>query len=153
MKRPGELTEKQRRFVEAYVGAACGNATEAARLAGYSGDDVSLAALASENLRKPIIAEAIKAASKPIRKAAIMDQVERQELLTQIAKSAEEETRDRLRSVELLGKMQGDFIERSVVEVKAADAMRSQLERLRKTMSTAAFDELLRALADGDKPA
>lgn len=152
MAKPGELTEKQRRFVEAYVGAACGNATEAARLAGYSGNDVTLATTGSENLRRPPIAAAIAAASKPIRKAAIMDQAERQELLTQIAKSAEEETRDRLRSVELLGKMQGDFIERSVVEVKAADAMRSQLERLRKLMSPAAFDELLRSLAS-DTPA
>lgn len=147
MAKPGELTEKQRRFVEAYVGAACGNATEAARLAGYSGTDKVVGQMGLENLGKPVVAAAIAAASKPIRKAAIMDQAERQELLTQIAKSAEEETRDRLRSVELLGKMQGDFIERSVVEVKAADAMRSQLERLRKLMSPAAFDELLRSLA------
>ncbi len=30
------LTERERRFVEAYMGAAAGNATEAAKLAGYS---------------------------------------------------------------------------------------------------------------------
>lgn len=151
--KPAKLTEKQRRFVEAYVGAACGNATEAARLAGYSGNDQTLRQMGFENLTKPDVATAVQKASKPIRTAAIMDQAERQALLTKFAQSDEEETRDRLRSVELLGKMQGDFIERSVVEVKAADAMRSQLERLRKTMSQAAFDELLRALADGDKPA
>jgi phage terminase small subunit len=33
---PGELTYKQRLFVEAYLGEAGGNATEAARLAGYA---------------------------------------------------------------------------------------------------------------------
>lgn len=54
------LTEKQRRFVEAYMGAARGNATEAARLAGYKGNDVTLAAVGSENLRKPQIAQAIE---------------------------------------------------------------------------------------------
>lgn len=33
---PGELTYKQRLFVEAYLGEASGNAAEAARIAGYS---------------------------------------------------------------------------------------------------------------------
>lgn len=37
------LTEKQRAFVAAYVGEAKGNATQAARLAGYGGNDRTLA--------------------------------------------------------------------------------------------------------------
>ena len=44
------LTGKQRAFVDAYI--TCGfNATEAARRAGYSGDDNALAARGAENVR------------------------------------------------------------------------------------------------------
>jgi phage terminase small subunit len=48
------LTDKQRLFVEAYL--TCWNATEAARQAQYAGDDVTLASIGYENLRKPQIA-------------------------------------------------------------------------------------------------
>ena len=49
------LTGKQRAFVNAYVGAARFNGTQAARLAGYKGNDVTLCAVGVENLRKPLI--------------------------------------------------------------------------------------------------
>lgn len=55
------LTERQRRFVEAYMGQAGGNGTEAARLAGYTGAPATLGAIASENLKKPKIRAAIQA--------------------------------------------------------------------------------------------
>lgn len=55
-----KLTEKQRRFVEAYMGDAAANATEAARLAGYKGDDNTLRSIGSENLTKPNIQAAIE---------------------------------------------------------------------------------------------
>jgi hypothetical protein len=54
-----KLTLKQELFVEAYLGAAKGNATEAARLAGYKGSDQTLAQVGAENLRKPHIAALI----------------------------------------------------------------------------------------------
>lgn len=50
-----ELTLKMRKFCLAFTGEADGNGTQAARLAGYQGNDVTLAAVASENLRKPQI--------------------------------------------------------------------------------------------------
>jgi phage terminase small subunit len=49
------LTLKLRKFGLAYVGEANGNGTEAARVAGYKGNDVTLSAVAHENLRKPQI--------------------------------------------------------------------------------------------------
>lgn len=112
---PNGLTEKQRRFVEAYTGAAEGNATEAARMAGYSGDGGTLAVTATRTLRVAKVAEAIAEATEPVRSAAIMDRKERQELLTTIARGGDPEAKpsDRLRAIEVLGKMQGDFIERS----------------------------------------
>jgi len=43
------LTIKQRLFIDHYI--VCMNGTEAARLAGYEGNDVTLASVASQNLR------------------------------------------------------------------------------------------------------
>lgn len=48
-----QLTAKQRMFALEYI--MCKNGTEAARRAGYAGDDATLAAVAYENLRKPQI--------------------------------------------------------------------------------------------------
>lgn len=49
----GGLTLKQRRFVDAYCGPARGNATEAAKLAGYeASDDNAFALIGYENIRK-----------------------------------------------------------------------------------------------------
>jgi hypothetical protein len=54
------LTHKQRLFCIAYVGAAAGNGTKAARMAGYRDDnDATLAVQASENLRKPNVQRAV----------------------------------------------------------------------------------------------
>lgn len=48
------LTLKQRRFCEAYIGEAAGNATRAAQIAGYRDDNYfSLAGTAADNLKKP----------------------------------------------------------------------------------------------------
>jgi len=56
------LTYKQRAFVEHFLamGDAQWNATEAAKLAGYKGNRVSLATIGSANLRKVQIQEAIR---------------------------------------------------------------------------------------------
>lgn len=57
---PEDLTGKQRAFINAYLGEAKFNATEAARIAGYKGDDTVLAAVGYENLRKPQIEAEVK---------------------------------------------------------------------------------------------
>lgn len=48
-----QLTNKQRVFIEEYL--ICWNATEAARRAGYGGDDDTLKSIGCENLAKPYI--------------------------------------------------------------------------------------------------
>lgn len=53
------LTGKQLAFVNAYLGNAKFNATEAARIAGYKGNDVTIRNVAKENLTKPYIKKAI----------------------------------------------------------------------------------------------
>jgi phage terminase small subunit len=57
MSKGRNLTTKQRLFVEAYL--VNPNATEAARRAGYKGNDVTLGAVGGENLKKPLIAALI----------------------------------------------------------------------------------------------
>lgn len=56
------LSIKQTKFVAAYLGEAKGNATEAARMAGYKGNDVTLGAVGYENINKPHVLQVIESA-------------------------------------------------------------------------------------------
>lgn len=56
-----QFTGLQLAFIDAYVGEAKFNTTEAARIAGYKGNGTTLAVVGYENLRKPYIAKEIKA--------------------------------------------------------------------------------------------
>jgi phage terminase small subunit len=80
------LTEKQRRFVDAYIGDARFNATEAAQIAGYAGDRNTLHAMGSENLRKPTILAYMRA-----RAMAVMSTHELMEQLAQVIRRDEME--------------------------------------------------------------
>lgn len=95
-----KLTHKQTLFVAAYRGKAKGNATEAARIAGYKGNENTLKQVASENLAKPYIAFEIK---KQTEKAIITAD----EILIgirEIFDDYDQKTNDRLKAAELLGK-------------------------------------------------
>ena len=105
------LTEKQRRWVEAFRGVAAGNATEASRLAGYKGNDKTLAQVGAENLRKPGILSALAQASKDDPKVANAGRLQR--FWTKVMLGDEDpgaELKDRLRASELLAKSQGLFV-------------------------------------------
>ena len=52
------LTTRQKLFIYYYL--ECRNGTKSAKMAGYKGNDVTLSAVASENLRKPLIREALE---------------------------------------------------------------------------------------------
>jgi phage terminase small subunit len=108
-----KLTEKQRRFVEAYMGQARGNATEAARLAGYKGSDPTLGQVGNENLKKPEIIKAIqeRRSNDPL----VLTREQLQEFWSRVALGLELDgedvaaMRDRLKATELLGKTQALF--------------------------------------------
>jgi len=110
------LTEKQRRFVEAYLGEANGNAYEAAKIAGYGGNKRSLEVIGSENLRKPDIRKAIDARTQ--KGGLVATREERQAFLTKVMRSETRRMNERLKATELLCKTQGDFIERRDVNMK-----------------------------------
>jgi len=120
-----KLSPKQRAFVEAYAG----NGTEAARIAGYKGNDVTLCSMGKENLRKPHIWVAIQARGKDEADSRIATRAERQAFWTDVVRGVVTDSggngeadiitrpdmKDRLRAAELLGKSEGDFIERKEI--------------------------------------
>ena len=65
------LTPKQKAFADYYV--ELGNATEAARRAGYKGNAKTLTVVASENLAKPCISQYIAELVKPKENGRIAD--------------------------------------------------------------------------------
>lgn len=120
-----QLTEKQLRFVEAFMGAAGGVAWKAAKLAGYRGSYGTLRATGSENLAKPIIRQAIDER----RAEKVWGREQLQEWWTDVTagkvSDAElppdvpddlvvggPEWRDRLKASELLAKSQAVFVQR-----------------------------------------
>lgn len=102
------LTPKQLKFIEVYSG----NGTEAARLAGYSGDDNVLGVTAHDLLKNPKIVEAIKARQNKAVRPLIASREQRQEFWTETMRDVAAEMRDRLKASELLGKSEADFIDR-----------------------------------------
>lgn len=91
------LTTKQRLFVEAYL--ANPNATEAARRAGYKGNDKTLSVVGAENLAKPCIAEKLKVRVEE----AAMTTSEWLKEVAVLARTAERDA-DKLTAYGLLGK-------------------------------------------------
>ena len=100
------LTAKQQRFVSAYNG----NATEAMIAAGYS--KKSAASNVDKILKNTEIQAAIQNREKERNSAAIATREERQAFWTAIMRDDEVDLRDRLRATELLGKSEGDFLEK-----------------------------------------
>ena len=124
-----ELSEKQRRFVQAYMGEAVGNATEAASIAGYKGNRRTLEAVVRQNLGNPRIKEMIEQAQRddPL----IATREERQRFWTRVMNGLEGDAKmpDRLKASELLGKASADFVERHEVNAKVTDGYTFELVR------------------------
>ena len=105
------LTLKQRKFVEAYTD----NATAAALAAGYS--PKTAYSQGQRLLKKVEIITAIKKRETKALKPLIATREERQKFWTQMMVNPDAKDMDKLRASELLGKSEGDFIERREVEV------------------------------------
>lgn len=118
------------------MGAAAGNATKAARLAGYAKSTAEKQA--SRLLGKVGVQQAI--AERTQNDPAVWTREERQRFWTAVASGAgrfaKAPLRDRLKASELLGRSQADFIDRheidaggSLAELIAAAAARDQETR------------------------
>jgi len=124
------------------MGEAAGNATQAARLAGYKGNENTLRVIGGQNLLKLAVTKSIEKLQKsdPL----VMNRKERREFWTRMALDPEVENAVRIRASELLAKASGDFIERHLVDsVVQVDDVR---KKLRKALEAPGAAEKIRQL-------
>lgn len=102
-----KLTEKQRRFVEAFLGKAQGNGTQAAMLAGVSRG--SAAPMAWKWLRKVQVQKALVA--RVARKEALgaLTAAEREQGMAGVWRDETLHLRDRLRAMDMLNRCAGAY--------------------------------------------
>jgi len=103
-----KLTLKQQAFIDAYMGESRGNATDAARRAGYKGSDGTLQSVGAANLLKPVIADAITKRRQALDESRILTIEQIQEMLSGIAVSAVKPA-DQISALKELAKMQGGY--------------------------------------------
>ena len=124
-----KLNARQKKFAEYY--AQSGNAAESAKMAGYS--EKFAAQNADKLLKNTNISEYIKQLSDKLKDERIISAKDRQVILSDIAKSDEELTPDRIRAIDTLNKMTGEYLNK--VEVSGTlKAEQSKLDDLIKQM-------------------
>lgn len=94
---------RERLFVAHY--ARTGDAKESARLAGYPAARVEGLQL----LKLERVQTELRSFANEMVRDTIADAKERQETLTAIMRDTQQETKDRIKAIEVLGRMQGDF--------------------------------------------
>ena len=87
-----------------------GNATQAAKIAGYS--EKTATSIGEQNLRKLDVVEYLEELTNVTSSSLIATAIQRQEFWTSIMRDDEIGIGDRLRASEILGKAQGDFIQK-----------------------------------------
>ncbi|KEI18272.1 terminase small subunit [Clostridium haemolyticum] len=115
-----KLTPKQKAFCDYYI--QTGNATEAAKMAGYKGKNLNK--IASENLTKLDIKQYVEKRMKQLEDKRIADAEEVLQYLTKVMRGEEKDQlgldaslQDRTKAAELLGKRYRLFVDKQ--EVKA----------------------------------
>ena len=125
------LNTRQRKFAEYY--AQSGNASESARRAGYSAKYIN--SNVQKLLQNTAITEYIRQLSDKLKDKRIMSAKDRQVLLSDIAKDDRNEPNDRIRAVDTLNKMTGEYLNK----VKISGVLENEQTKL---------DELVKQLAD-----
>lgn len=104
------LTEKQQRFVEAYLGPSRGNAADAAKRAGYNAkDNHGYAVTGQKLLTNGDIALMVKEAREKTRSDAIATIEEIHETLTELMRETGVAPSDRIKAGVELAKMRGAY--------------------------------------------
>lgn len=122
------LSIKQEKFCLEYINTA-GNATEAARRAGYKGNENQLGQIGFQNLKKVKIQERIAELKAPSDKAVVLSIEDRRILLAQtIARDLESEDAAMhnvaVKCLEILNKMDGIYIQKTEVSGKDGGPVR-----------------------------
>lgn len=103
-----KLNTRQKAFCEFYV--ASGNATDAAIKAGYKEKNARF--IGSENLTKANIKEYIEELQEKAKGNRIMTAIERREFLTSMIKDGAVKDTDRLKALDILNKMDGEYTQK-----------------------------------------
>lgn len=127
------MNERQKKFAEYY--AQSGNATKSAVQAGYS--EKFAGQNADKLLKNTNIAEYIRELTEKAQDERIMTARERQAVLSDIARSGEDQ--DRIRAIDTLNKMTGEYV------TKIEGNISAEINNPFKDLTT----EELRKLADG----
>lgn len=120
------MNERQKKFAEYY--AQCGNAAQSAIKAGYS--EKYAGQNADKLLKNTNIAEYIRQLTEVEQDKRIMTAKERQALLSDIAKNDENAPNDRIKAVDTLNKMTGEYTVKVDTTVKTSDKLSDVFKQL-----------------------
>lgn len=121
-----KLNARQRKFAEYY--AQSGNAAESAVKAGYSAKYANTNA--SKLLQNTTITNYIKELSEKLKDERIMSAKDRQVALSDIARSAEQDTSDRIRAIDTLNKMTGEYTVKVDAKVEQSEKLSDVFRQL-----------------------
>ena len=124
------MNVRQKKFAEYY--AQSGNTVQSAIKAGYS--EAYANSTACKLLENARVAEYLKSLSEKASKERILTAIERQAMLSDIAKKEYENQSDRIKAIDTLNKMTGEYIDRVELsgEVNTnADKLDKILEQLK----------------------
>jgi phage terminase small subunit len=143
------LTYRQKSFADLYIEHR--NATLAAKLAGYEGNDVTLASVGYENLRKPQILAYIKQKLEDRhlsseRVLAELSDVAAYSLDSIAVEGSPVKTQDKLKALELVGKFHKLFTDRVESEPSFSE---SDIERLGASLLSAMLEASARMRVQG----
>lgn len=106
------MTERQKKFAEYY--AQCGNTVQSAIKAGYSENYANTNAC--KLLENDRVADYIRTLTEAAQTARIMTARERQAILSDIAKDKQNELSDRIRAIDTLNKMTGEYTQKVSID-------------------------------------
>lgn len=121
-----KLTERQKKFAEYY--AQCGNITESAIKSGYSRKYAQ--SDACKILENPSVKEYLLELTEKSKTSRILTAIQRQEILSDIAINEENYPSDRIKSIDTLNKMTGEYLQK--VSVTTEDKLPELLKALKE---------------------
>jgi phage terminase small subunit len=102
------LTEKQKKFVAAYVGEAQRNGSKAAKIAGYKNPRQS----ASYLLTKPNIDAELQRLRQKTEDKTTLTRIKTLQLLQEIATDPKQSASDRIKALDVRNKMNAEYVQR-----------------------------------------
>lgn len=121
-----KLNARQKKFAEYYVQS--GNTVQSAIKAGYSENYAN--ARAYELLENVGVLEYIKEISEKLKDERIMTEKDRQVLLSDIARDDENEPNDRIKAVDTLNKMTGEYTVKVDAKVEQSEKLADVFKQL-----------------------